>query len=124
MDTATVQVRMDNLKIEADIAVGSRGNPTVTNTFRNIAEVSLFAHWTNILQVRRNTLLGILNAAVSTMLGPSVISLQAHVSILLSRPICCSTSHGHIAVASAEACCSRYTRGTLCHVRMHFCNVG
>ena len=41
MDTATVQVRMDNLKIEADIAVGSRGNPTVTNTFRNMAEVSL-----------------------------------------------------------------------------------
>ena len=40
MDTATVQVRMDNLKIEADIAVGSRGNPTVTNTFRNMAEVS------------------------------------------------------------------------------------
>jgi len=59
MDTATVQVRMDNLKIEADIAVGSRGNPTVTNTFRNIAEVSLFVHWTNILQARRNTLLGI-----------------------------------------------------------------
>lgn len=52
-----------------------------------------------------------LNAAVSTLLGPSVISLQAHASILLSRPICCSTSHGHIAVASAEACCSRYTRG-------------
>ncbi len=41
MDTATVQVRMDNLKIEADIAVGSRGNPTVTNTFRNMAEVRL-----------------------------------------------------------------------------------
>ena len=41
MDTATVQVRMDNLKIEADIAVGSRGNPSVTNTFRNMAEVSL-----------------------------------------------------------------------------------
>jgi len=40
MDTATVQVRMDNLKIEADIAVGSRGNPSVTNTFRNMAEVS------------------------------------------------------------------------------------
>ncbi|DBA84895.1 TPA: transcription factor [Trebouxia sp. C0004] len=38
IDTATVQVRMDNLKIEADIAVGSRGNPTVTNTFRNMAE--------------------------------------------------------------------------------------
>ena len=41
MDLATVQVRMDNLKIEADIAVGSRGNPSVTNTFRNLAEVSL-----------------------------------------------------------------------------------
>ena len=41
MDLATVQVRMDNLKIEADIAVGSRGNPSVTNTFRNMAEVSL-----------------------------------------------------------------------------------
>lgn len=39
MELATVQVRMDNLKIEADIAVGSRGNPTVTNAFRNMAEV-------------------------------------------------------------------------------------
>ncbi len=42
MELATVQVRMDNLKIEADIAVGSRGNPTVTNAFRNMAEVRCF----------------------------------------------------------------------------------
>lgn len=39
MDLATVQVRVENLKVEADIAVGSRGNPTVTNTLCNIAEV-------------------------------------------------------------------------------------
>ena len=40
MDLATVQVRVENLKVEADIAVGSRGNPTVANTVRNIAEVN------------------------------------------------------------------------------------
>lgn len=40
MDLATVQVRIQNLKVEADIAVGSRGNPTVANTLRNVAEVS------------------------------------------------------------------------------------
>ncbi len=39
IDLATVEVRMDKLKVEADIAVGSRGNPTVTNTLRNMAEV-------------------------------------------------------------------------------------
>ena len=39
MELATVQVRVENLKVEADIAVGSRGNPTVTNTLRNMAEV-------------------------------------------------------------------------------------
>lgn len=31
---------MDKLKVQADIAVGSRGNPTVTNTLRNMAEVT------------------------------------------------------------------------------------
>lgn len=35
----TLHVRVDNLKIEADVAVGSRGNPSVTNTIRNMAEV-------------------------------------------------------------------------------------
>ncbi|KAL3141609.1 hypothetical protein ABBQ32_004850 [Trebouxia sp. C0010 RCD-2024] len=38
MDLATVQVRVENLKVEADIAVGARGNPTVTNTLRDLAE--------------------------------------------------------------------------------------
>lgn len=41
IELSTVEVRLDNLKIEADIAVGSRGNPTVTNAFRNLAEASL-----------------------------------------------------------------------------------
>ena len=40
MELATVQVRVENLKVEADTAVGSRGNPTVANTLRNVAEVS------------------------------------------------------------------------------------
>ncbi len=31
---------MDKLTVQADIAVGSRGNPTVTNTLRNMAEVT------------------------------------------------------------------------------------
>lgn len=39
IEMATVEVRMDNLKIEADVAVGERGNPTVTNTVLNIGEV-------------------------------------------------------------------------------------
>ncbi len=39
IDLATVEVRMDKLTVQADIAVGSRGNPTVTNTLRNMAEV-------------------------------------------------------------------------------------
>lgn len=30
---------MDKVKVEANIAVGSRGNPTVTNAFLNLAEV-------------------------------------------------------------------------------------
>ncbi|KAL0051690.1 hypothetical protein WJX82_000289 [Trebouxia sp. C0006] len=38
IDLATVEVRMDKLTVQADIAVGSRGNPTVTNTLRNMAE--------------------------------------------------------------------------------------
>lgn len=32
---------MDQLKVEANVAVGSRGNPTVTNSVLNIAEVTL-----------------------------------------------------------------------------------
>ena len=39
IEMATVEVRMENLKVEADIAVGKRGNPTVTNTLLNMAEV-------------------------------------------------------------------------------------
>ena len=39
IDLATVEVRMNQLKVEANIAVGSRGNPTVTNTVLNIADV-------------------------------------------------------------------------------------
>ena len=39
IDLATVEVRMDKLKVDAQVAVGSRGNPTVTNTVRNMAEV-------------------------------------------------------------------------------------
>lgn len=39
IELSSVEVRFDNLKIEADIAVGARGNPTVTNSFRNLAEV-------------------------------------------------------------------------------------
>ena len=42
IDLATVEVRMDKLKVEANIAVGSRGNPTVTNTLLNMAEVHCF----------------------------------------------------------------------------------
>ena len=41
IDLATVEVRMNQLKVEANIAVGSRGNPTVTNTVLNIADVRL-----------------------------------------------------------------------------------
>ncbi len=58
------------------------------------------------------------------MLGLCVISLQTHASIAVSKPICCFTyTCEHIAVASAQACCSRYTQGTPCHVHMHICNV-
>lgn len=49
IDLATVEVRMEKLTVQADIAVGSRGNPTVTNTLRNMAEVK---HYT-VLSVRR-----------------------------------------------------------------------
>lgn len=41
IEVAAVEVRMENLKVEADIAVGSRGNPTVTNTMLNMVEVLL-----------------------------------------------------------------------------------
>lgn len=41
IDLATVEVRMNQLKVEANIAVGSRGNPTVTNTLLNMADVRL-----------------------------------------------------------------------------------
>ena len=33
---------MNQLKVEANIAVGSRGNPTVTNSVLNIADVRRF----------------------------------------------------------------------------------
>ena len=75
-----------------------------------------------MLQTCRNTLLGSFIAAVSTMLGPSIMSLHPHASTAFSKPICCFLSHGHIAVVFAEVCWSRYTQGTPCHVHMHICN--
>ena len=40
IDLASVEVRFQNLSIDADIAVGSRGEPTVLNAYRNKLEVS------------------------------------------------------------------------------------
>lgn len=39
IDLASVEVRFQNLSIDADIAVGSRGEPTVLNAYRNKLEV-------------------------------------------------------------------------------------
>lgn len=49
VEVATLQVRVDNLKIEADVAVGSRGNPSVTNTVRNMTEVGSAGNHCNLL---------------------------------------------------------------------------
>lgn len=42
IDLASVEVRFQNLSIDADIAVGSRGEPTVLNAYRNKLEVNAF----------------------------------------------------------------------------------
>ena len=39
IELASVEVRFQNLSIDADIAVGSRGEPTVLNAYRNTVEV-------------------------------------------------------------------------------------
>ena len=39
IELASVQVRFQNLSIDADIAVGARGEPTVLNAYRNTVEV-------------------------------------------------------------------------------------
>ena len=39
IDLASVEVRFENLSIDADIAVGARGEPTVLNAYRNKLEV-------------------------------------------------------------------------------------
>lgn len=41
IDLASVEVRFENLSIDADIAVGARGEPTVLNAYRNKLEVCL-----------------------------------------------------------------------------------
>lgn len=38
---AMLQVCVDNLKIEVDVAVGARENPPVTNTVSNMVEVKI-----------------------------------------------------------------------------------
>lgn len=40
IDLASVEVRFEDLSIDADIAVGARGEPTVLNAYRNKFEVS------------------------------------------------------------------------------------
>ena len=40
IDLASVEVRFQNLSVDADIAVGARGEPTVLNAYRNKLEVS------------------------------------------------------------------------------------
>lgn len=40
IDLASVEVRFQNLSIDADIAVGARGEPTVLNAYRNKLEVN------------------------------------------------------------------------------------
>lgn len=43
IDLASVEVRFQNLSIDADIAVGARGEPTVLNAYRNKLEVGTLA---------------------------------------------------------------------------------
>lgn len=43
IDLASVEVRFQNLSTDADIAVGSRGEPTVLNAYRNKLEVNASA---------------------------------------------------------------------------------
>jgi len=42
IDLASVEVRFQNLSIDADIAVGARGEPTVLNSYRNTLEVTTY----------------------------------------------------------------------------------
>ena len=41
VDLASVEVRFDHLSINAEVAVGARGEPTVLNAYRNKFEVPL-----------------------------------------------------------------------------------
>lgn len=47
VDLASVEVRLQNLSIDADIAVGARGEPTVLNAYRNKLEVGHFLGCSN-----------------------------------------------------------------------------
>lgn len=74
-----------------------------------------------MLHTRTNTLLGVLLAAVSTMLGPSVVSLQPHASTMMSRPVVASHTRLDTLLSLLQ---KTAVQGTLCHVHMQICNVG
>lgn len=94
MELATVQVRVENLKVAADIAVGSRGNPTVTNTLRNMAEViKALLHLTWVLNSQQLSCCNSCMAALHT----------THVCIY------CSTAH---ACHQPVHCCNSTSRCT------------
>ena len=44
-----IEVRYDNLNVEAEAYVGSRGLPTIFNTYANVLEVCSTRTWTRVL---------------------------------------------------------------------------
>ncbi|KAL3160198.1 hypothetical protein ABBQ32_010959 [Trebouxia sp. C0010 RCD-2024] len=75
IDLATVEVRMNQLKVEANIAVGSRGNPTVTNTVLNIADGVLHKLHLKKLTLQPFTMIDTMNSILypgrfTLLLGP------------------------------------------------------
>ena len=44
IELSKVEVRFENLSVEADVHVGGRAMPTVLNSFRNFAEVGTGWH--------------------------------------------------------------------------------
>lgn len=82
IDLASVQVRFQNLCVDADIAVGARGEPTVLNSYRNTLEVS---------HIRSRHICT--NTSCEMHLVVYFMLEQAWLVLFGTSEGCCSTSH-------------------------------
>ena len=65
IELSSVEVRFQDLSIDADIAVGARGEPTVLNAYRNTAEVVVVSLPTFVYNVQIQVLQSLAAATLS-----------------------------------------------------------